>query len=67
MDLGIRAGIHFRLSRYGVRHNSAINFAAQCDGSTAFVISQDGPIRAFIRLNDETVLYWPDCTVSMFV
>jgi hypothetical protein len=50
-----------------VRHNSAINFAAQCDGSTAFVISQDGPIRAFIRLNDETVLYWPDCTVSMFV
>jgi Probable sensor domain DACNV len=64
---GYTSGNPFPAHRYGVRHNSAINFAAQCDGSTAFVISQDGPIRAFIRWNDETVLYWPDCTASMFV
>jgi DisA bacterial checkpoint controller nucleotide-binding len=57
----------FAAQRYGVRHNSAINFAAECEGSTVFVISQDGPIRAFIRFNEDTVLYWPDCTVSMFV
>ena len=55
----------FPAERYGVRHNSAINFAAQCEGSTAFVISQDGPIRAFMRFDEDTVLYWPDCTVSM--
>jgi hypothetical protein len=57
----------FAAQRYGVRHNSAINFAAECEGSTVFVISQDGPIRAFIRFNEDTMLYWPDCTVSMFV
>ena len=56
----------FAAQRYGTRHNSAINFAAECEGSTVFVISQDGPIRAFIRFNEDTVLYWPDCTVSMF-
>jgi Probable sensor domain DACNV len=64
---GYTSGNPFPAHRYGVRHNSAINFAAQCEGSTAFVISQDGPIRAFIRFNEETVLYWPDCTASMFV
>jgi hypothetical protein len=64
---GYASGTPFPAERYGVRHNSAINFAAECAGSTAFVISQDGPIRAFMRFDEDTVLYWPDCTVSMFV
>jgi hypothetical protein len=57
----------FPAQRYGTRHNSAIDFAAACEGSTVFVISQDGPIRAFVRSDKDTVLCWPDCTVSMFV
>jgi hypothetical protein len=55
----------FPAQRYGTRHNSAIDFAAACKGSTVFVISQDGPIRAFVRPDEGTVLCWPDCTESM--
>ncbi|MDP2799592.1 MAG: diadenylate cyclase, partial [Deltaproteobacteria bacterium] len=57
----------FPAQRYGTRHNSAINFAAECEGSIVFVISQDVPIRAFVRSNEKTALCWPDCTESMFV
>lgn len=57
----------FNTSRLGTRHNSAINFVGACDGSIAFVISQDGPIRGFVRKDSRTILCWPDCRVSMFV
>lgn len=64
---GVLSGDQFPAQRYGTRHSSAINFAGACEGSTVFVISQDGPTRAFVRSNDETVLCWPDCTQSMFI
>ena len=64
---GNTSGDTFPSQRYGTRHNSAINFAAACKGSTVFVISQDGPIRAFLWSDEGTVLCWPDCTESMFV
>jgi len=51
----------------GTRHNSAIAFAGACDGSFVFVISQDGPVRAFVRRDENTVLCWPDCGVSVFL
>lgn len=57
----------FEIGRYGTRHRSAYDFVACCPDAIAFVISQDGPVRAF-RSNDEnTVQVWPDCTASMFV
>lgn len=59
-------GSIFEAAKLGTKHNSAINFVGACPGSFAFVISQDGPIRGLIKKNDETVLCWPDCTVSMF-
>jgi hypothetical protein len=64
---GNASGDTFPAQRYGTRHHSAIDFVAACRRSTVFVISQDGPIRAFVWSNEGTVLCWPDCTVSMFV
>jgi hypothetical protein len=55
------------LRQLGTRHNSAASFAAAHPGSIAFVISHDGPIRAFLREEGGPLLYWADCTLSMFV
>ena len=60
-------GDDFDASKLGTRHNSAINFIGACHGTIGFVISQDGPIRGFVRLEDQTVSCWPDCRVSMSV
>lgn len=60
-------GQRLDLSRYGTRHNSAIDFVASCPGSIAFVISQDGPIKGFVIKDKDTILCWPDCTASMFI
>jgi hypothetical protein len=48
-------------ARLGMRHNSALAFAGAVDGSIAFVISQDGPVRVFVKSDESTLLYWPDC------
>lgn len=57
----------FPIDSYGTRHRSAFDFASAHLGAVVFVISQDGPIRAFRRENDNVVYVWPDCTASMFV
>ena len=57
----------FEINRYGTRHRSAFDFVAAQADAIAFVISQDGPIRAFRRETDAAVYVWPDCTASMFV
>jgi hypothetical protein len=60
-------GESFEITRYGTRHQSARDFAGAFQSAIVFVISQDGPIRAFHRIDAETVTVWPDCTTSMFV
>ncbi|MDO9575275.1 MAG: diadenylate cyclase [bacterium] len=60
-------GGNFDTSKLGTRHNATINFVGACADSIAFVVSQDGPIRGFVRKDKETILCWPDCRVSMFV
>ena len=60
-------GQEFDLSRLGTRHNSAANFIGAFPYCYGFVLSQDGPIRGFIRKDENTLYCWPDCTVSMFV
>lgn len=53
-------------TRLGTRHNSAIAFAGAVQSSLAFVISQDGPARAFVQKEKDSLLYWPDCyNISM--
>lgn len=53
-------------SRFGTRHNSALRFVASVDGTIAFVVSTDGPIRGLARHSDEAIRCWPDCRISMF-
>jgi hypothetical protein len=53
------------LTKFGTRHRSAVTFAANCAGSIAFVISQDGAVRGMTRL-DSKVLFWPDCLDRSF-
>lgn len=52
--------------RLGTRHNSALNFVGSLENSVAFVASSDGPIRALIKSSEKSVIYWPDCRISMF-
>ncbi|MBF0623014.1 MAG: hypothetical protein HQL54_13930 [Magnetococcales bacterium] len=54
-------------SRYGTRHNSAVNFVGHSPGSVAFVLSQDGPIAGLTRRDDEAVYWWPDCLSRIWV
>jgi hypothetical protein len=60
-------GAPFPIHRYGTRHNSAVDFVAANEGSIAFVISQDGPTRAFVKAPEGIVHCWPDCTESVYV
>lgn len=60
-------GEDFPYKTRGTRHNSMIDFIGECKGAIGFVISQDGPIRAFVKKDESTVLCWPDCRVSMFI
>lgn len=55
------------LTKFGTRHNSAANFAGQVNKAVAFVVSEDGPVRAFRKINDRTMFFWNDCLSSVFV
>lgn len=57
----------FEINRYGTRHRSAFDFVSAQSNAIAFVISQDGPIRAFRRKDKSNVYVWPDCTNSVYV
>jgi hypothetical protein len=63
----IDGGEEFEHRMLGTRHHSVMNFIGECAESIGFVISQDGPIRGFIKKDAETLLCWPDCRVSMFI
>jgi DNA integrity scanning protein DisA with diadenylate cyclase activity len=60
-------GEEFDYSKLGTRHKSAINFIGTCTGSYGFVISEDGPVRGLVKKDEDTILCWPDCNISMFV
>ncbi len=55
----------FDRSKFGTRHNSAIDFVGAFPDVIAFVISEDGPIRGFVRRDEETILCWKDLRVSI--
>lgn len=54
------------LSRYGTRHNSAVNLIGQCPESVAFVLSQDGPIAGLTRKDPSNIYWWPDCLSKLW-
>jgi len=43
---------------YGMRHRSAFRFVEQMPASIAFVLSQDGGIKAVAKVNERIVM-WP--------
>ena len=55
----------FDYSTYGTRHNSTIDFIGACPEAVGFVISEDGPIRAFVKRDENTILCWEDVRLSM--
>jgi len=60
-------GDQFVISKLGTRHNSAVNFVGERSESIVFVISKDGPVRGLAKKDENTILCWPDCLVSMFL
>lgn len=56
-------GEKFPIDKFGTRHNSAAKFTNSILGAVSFVFSEDGPIRAFTR-NENQLLCWPDCRKS---
>jgi len=54
------------ISRFGTRHNSAIALVGDCPGVVAFVVSEDGPVRVMMRIEDDVVV-WPDCLNTVFL
>ena len=60
-------GEAYDLSQHGMRHRSAAAFIGSHEELFGFVVSQDGPIRGFVRSEDASLLVWRDCRTSMFV
>ncbi len=60
-------GEELSTAHFGTRHSSALNFVGNFYGVIGFVISQDGPIRGFVKKDDNTIFCWPDCGISMFI
>lgn len=54
------------LSRYGTRHNSAVNFVGKVPSAVVFVLSQDGPIAGLTQKDPGTIYWWPDCLSKLW-
>lgn len=54
------------LSRFGARHNSAVNFVGQSESAVAFVLSQDGPVAGLTQKDGHTIYWWPDCLSNLW-
>lgn len=65
-DTNSYPSVQVDLTRYGTRHNSAVNMIGKSPDSVAFVISQDGPISGLTRMDEETVYWWPDCLSKLW-
>jgi hypothetical protein len=52
-------GIDVPITSFGTRHRSAFRFCSSLEGSAAFVVSQDGGVKAVKRVGCDVVL-WPD-------
>lgn len=46
-----------RLEEYGTRHRAVMRYCYETPGTLGFVVSQDGDIRATLRLRDKLVLW----------
>jgi hypothetical protein len=53
------------IENYGTRHRAAFRFCHACESATAFIISQDGGVKAARRVGPEVVL-WPEVNFGVF-
>jgi hypothetical protein len=60
-DENLRPG---ELEQFGTRHRAMIRYCYENPGSLGFVVSQDGDIRAMLRLGDRLVL-WENIEVQL--
>lgn len=51
------------IEEYGTRHRSALRFCSSHEDSIAFIVSQDGGVRAAKRVGPD-VYMWPDVTMG---
>lgn len=56
----------YDLTKFGTRHNSMLNFIGANEDFLGFVISEDGPVRCFYKVDDELIYMWPDWNNSRF-
>lgn len=49
------------IESYGTRHRSAFRFCFEFQDTVAFIISQDGDVKAVKRVGDDLIV-WPDPT-----
>ena len=59
-------GEKFNYKTLGTRHSSMIDAVGHYDNCIGYVLSQDGPIRAFIKKDNKTLLCWPDCSATFY-
>lgn len=64
-DASATSTVPGRVDDYGTRHRSALRFCSSHENVAAFVISQDGDVKATRRVGPEVVL-WPSLVVSPF-
>jgi hypothetical protein len=59
VNSGKKALGHSPIEAFGTRHRSAFRFCSSFEDSVAFVVSQDGGVKAVKRVDKDVVL-WPD-------
>ncbi|WP_437827907.1 putative sensor domain DACNV-containing protein [Sorangium sp. So ce1153] len=57
------AGERIDPTRWGTRHRSMMRYCARHKGSVGFVVSQDGDVRAMMRVADR-LLVWPNVALE---
>lgn len=57
------AGEQIDPTRWGTRHRSMMRFCAKHKGSIGFVVSQDGDVRAMMRVADR-LMVWPNVDIE---
>lgn len=63
LDAQARKKTDVSIEAYGTRHRSAFRFCSSYEDSVAFIVSQDGGIKAAKR-SGRDVLMWPDVTMG---
>lgn len=58
--------VEFNPNHFGTRHRSMFSYCWNNEGSIGFVVSQDGDIRAIMRVNDKLIM-WENIKVQQFI